>query len=96
MNKSKITTAVAVAVAGILTLAVLAAISSTHQAFAQAIGGKGGTGGLGMPGGTPGIGGPGGTSGSNHSGANGSNNNGHNRNGGSQSLGCSPLDPRGC
>ena len=36
------------------------------------------------------------TSGSNHAGANGSNNNGHNRNGGSQSLGCSPLDPRGC
>jgi hypothetical protein len=83
--------AAAVAVAGILTLAVLAVISSTNQAFAQAIGGNGGTGGVGMPGGTPGKGGPGGTSGSNHAGAN-----GHNRNGGSRSLGCSPLDPRGC
>jgi hypothetical protein len=84
MNNNKIM-ALAVAVAGILTLA------STNQAFAQAIGGKGGTPGLGMPGGTPGKAGPGGTSGSNHAGAN-----GHNRNGGSQSLGCSPLDPRGC
>jgi hypothetical protein len=96
MNKNKITMAAGVAIAGILTLAVLAAISSTNQAFAQAIGGKGGTPGLGMSGGTPGKAGPGGTSGSNHAGANGSNNNGHNRNGGSQSLGCSPLDPRGC
>jgi hypothetical protein len=96
MNKNKITTAAVVAVAGILTLTVLAAISSTNQAFAQAIGGKGGTPGLGMPGGTPGKGGPGGNSGSNHAWANGSNNNGDNRNGGSQSVGCSPLDPRGC
>lgn len=85
--------AAAVAVAGILTLAVLATISSTNQAFAQAIGGNGGTGGLGMPGGTPGKGGPGGTSGSYHAGANG---HGHNGNGGAQALGCSPLDPRGC
>lgn len=78
MNKNKITMAAAVAVAGILTLAVLAAISATNQAFAQVvIGGKGGTPGLGMPGGTPGKGGPGGSSGSNHHGANGSSHNGH-------------------
>jgi hypothetical protein len=51
MTKNKITMAAAVAVAGILTLTVLAAISSTNQAFAQAIGGKSGTGGAAGPGG---------------------------------------------
>jgi hypothetical protein len=79
IDKHTMTMAAAIAVAGILTLALLAAISLTNQASAQVIGGNGGTGGLGMPGGTPGKGGTGGTSGSNYRGADGSNFHGHNR-----------------
>jgi hypothetical protein len=63
---------------GILTLVILVALPD--QAFAQAIGGKSGVGGLGGLPGKVAVAGPGGSASNNH-GANGSNNHGHSHNG---------------